>query len=147
MGVVWQQAFATDVRRIVTGSWDAGAAEAAGLRSVIDAEQKIRHAMARQLRALGQPVPTDPLPSDPPPAPPSEPATKPRTPSAIRIQQWGLVELWLAENDARGVVIRAPSAGLNLTVIDPVQGERQEDVAPDEDPSRTALRAISRMDD
>lgn len=61
--------------------------------------------------------------------------------------QWGVVECWLAETEARGIVISGGHKGLRLTAIDPIKGERIEHVAPDEDPSRAALRAIGRMNE
>jgi hypothetical protein len=74
--------------------------------------------------------------------------TPARRPSSIqRIQQWGIVEVWLAEDDARGIVISGGSRGLRLTAIDPNKGERIENIATDEDPSRAALRAIGRMNE
>lgn len=145
MGTVWKAELAAEVRRIVTSIWDSGAAQAAGLRSALDVANTIRDRMAERLRELGEKVPTDRMESSPPPAPV---VTARRPPSSsIKIKQWGLVEVWLAENDARGVVIRAPATGLQVTAIDPVKGERNEAIAGDEDPSRAALRAIARMFD
>lgn len=75
-----------------------------------------------------------------------EEVTPARRPASIaRIQLWGLAELWLAENDARGLVLRVAEAGMVITAIDPLRGERNEVVKRDEDPSRAAMRAISRM--
>jgi hypothetical protein len=72
--------------------------------------------------------------------------TRPRRPSSImRATQWGLIQSWLAEHDARGVVLGADTSGLTVTAIDPIDGTRIENVAAEEDPSRTILRAISRM--
>lgn len=149
MGTVWKAELAAEVRRIVTSIWDSGAAQAAGLRSALDVANTIRERMAERLRELGEKVPTDRMESSPAPPPvPAHAVVSPRRPSSsIEIKQWGLVEVWLAENDARGIVIRAPATGLQVTAIDPVKGERNEAIAGDEDPSRAALRAIARMFD
>lgn len=74
--------------------------------------------------------------------------TPARRPSSItRIQQWGLVEVWLADDPlrSRSILITSAPQGLKISAIDPENGERIEIVAHDEDPSKAALRAIDRM--
>ncbi len=72
--------------------------------------------------------------------------TPARRPSSIaRIQQWGIVEAWLATETGRHLTVTIGPNGLRVSAVDPNVGERIEDVARDEDPARAILRAIGRM--
>lgn len=71
--------------------------------------------------------------------------TPARRPSSLRIAQWGIVQAWLC-GTGRGIVMDTDGKGrLRLTAVDPVNGQRQELVPDEEDPSKAALRAIGRM--
>jgi hypothetical protein len=52
----------------------------------------------------------------------------------------------MAVVSGRSLRMHATHAGLVVTVCDPHLGERSELVRANEDPSKTAVRAISRLD-
>ena len=66
-------------------------------------------------------------------------------PSALRIQQWGIVEAWLSDNDERFYVGKVLSKGHQVTVVNENGEERIEMVLLAEDVSNAILRAISRF--
>ena len=61
----------------------------------------------------------------------------------MKIEKWGLIQAWLSGDSGRMVMVTCGMKGLQVTVIDPNQGERVESVEGDEDPSSAALRGIS----
>jgi len=74
--------------------------------------------------------------------------TPARTPSSIqRLALWGIVEAWLAQSAMRAVVLVDGPKGLRVAVIDPLLGEVIEDIGLTEDPSRAAMRTITKLRD
>lgn len=74
---------------------------------------------------------------------------RPRTPrrsSSVKIEKWGLVELWLAAVPGRMAVLAVEAGNFQVRVIDPFLGERIEKIHSGEDVGSVALRAISRFD-
>ena len=74
------------------------------------------------------------------------PPTRPRSPSSIRISTWGIVQAWLAVDEAREIQVRADSAGLYIVAFHESLGVQHERVADGEDPSRAVLRATGRFE-
>jgi len=61
----------------------------------------------------------------------------------MKMEKWGLIQAWLSGDPARLVLISCGAKGLQVTLVDPSQGEQIENVEIDEDPSSAALRGIS----
>lgn len=74
----------------------------------------------------------------------AEDPTPVRSPSSMRLSQWGIVQAWLAEAPSRAVELVVLAGVLAVVARDGVHTARAN-VEQVEDPSRAALRAIGEL--
>lgn len=74
-----------------------------------------------------------------------DPPSRSRFPSLRAVEKWGVVEAWLAGGYGRMVVLASGPKGLQVTLVDPSNGEQIEYVDINEEPPAAIMRALARF--
>jgi len=61
------------------------------------------------------------------------------------LTMWGIVQAWITASEGRTLKMQTDRLGLCVVLDCPVLGNARERVKTDEDPSKAAMRAISRL--